>query len=231
MVYLLIALKNNSMLIQSIVELDRELLLFLNSIHNNFFDAFMWMISSKEIWGPLYLVIIYYFFKNTDKKKAFYILAACVLCIVLCDQISSSIFKPLFERWRPSRDPLIGDLVHIVNGKRGGKYGFVSSHAANVFGLAVFSSLLFKNRLYSIVILSWAALVSYSRVYLGVHFPGDILCGGLLGSGLGYGVYRLLGKYVDLKEAIKSSLPSFMIVMAVTIFCLLAVSRYMHFAN
>lgn len=219
------------MLIQSLVELDRELLLFLNSFHNNFFDAFMWMISSKEIWGPVYFIIIYYFFKNTDKKKAFYILGACVLCIVLCDQISSSIFKPLFERSRPSRDPLIGDLVHIVNGKRGGKFGFVSSHAANVFGLAVFSSLLFKNRLYSIVILSWAALVSYSRVYLGVHFPGDILCGGLLGSGLAYGVYRFLGKYVNLKEAIKSSLPLFMIVMAVTIFCLLSVSRYMHFAN
>lgn len=216
---------------QSIIEFDRELLLLLNGIHNHFFDAFMWMLSSKEIWGPLYLVIIYYFFKNTDKKKAFYILGACILCIVLCDQISASVFKPLFERWRPSRDPLIGDLVHIVNGKRGGKFGFVSSHAANVFGLAVFSLLLFKNRSYTIVILLWAAIVSYSRVYLGVHFPGDILCGGILGSGVGYGVYKLLNKYVDIKDAVKDSLPLFMIVIAVTIFCLLSVSRYMYFAN
>jgi undecaprenyl-diphosphatase len=219
------------MLIQSIVDLDKELLLFLNSFHNNFFDAFMWMISSKEIWLPLYLSVIYYFFKNTDRKKAFYILGACILCIVLCDQISASIFKPLFERWRPSRDSSISDLVHIVNGKRGGKYGFISSHAANVFGLAVFSALLFKNRLYSIVILSWAALVSYSRVYLGVHFPGDILCGGALGALLGYALYKGLGKFVDVSEEKKTSLSIFLIVIAVTIFSILSVSRYMHFAN
>jgi len=219
------------MLVQSIVEFDKELLLFLNSFHNLFFDTFMWIISTKEIWVPLYLVIIYYFFKDRDARKAFIILGICVLCIVLCDQISSSIFKPLFERWRPSRDPDISEMVHIVNGKRGGKYGFISSHAANVFGLAVFSLMLFKNRVYSIIILTWAILVSYSRIYLGVHFPGDILCGGLLGSGLGFGCYKLLNRFINTKKSRVSRLPLFILVILVTFFCIISVSRYMHFAN
>lgn len=219
------------MQILSIIDFDKQLLLFLNGFHNQFFDTFMWMISSKEIWIPLYMSVIYYFFKNTDKKTGLYILFACILCITLCDQISASIIKPLFERWRPSRDSSISDLVHIVNGKRGGKYGFVSSHAANVFGLAVFSALLFKNRLYSIAIISWAALVSYSRVYLGVHFPGDIIFGGILGSALGYFLHKILGRFINTKKFNQKSLSIILIVLAVTIFSIIATSKYVHFAN
>lgn len=219
------------MFFQSLVELDRDLLLFLNSFHNHFFDAFMWIVSSKEIWVPLYLIIIYYFFKNRDKKQAFTILCLCIICIVLCDQIASSIFKPLFERWRPSRDPSISDIVHIVNGKRGGKYGFISSHAANVFGLAIFSLKVFRNKLYTILILSWAIVVSYSRIYLGVHFPGDVICGGLLGLGIGYACYKILTKIFHIKETRTIRVPLFIIVFSVLFFCIISVSRYMYFAN
>lgn len=219
------------MLIQSIVDLDKQLLLFLNSFHNEFFDTFMWMLSTKEICLPLYLVIIYYFFKNVEKRKAFYILGACIVCIVLCDQIASSIFKPLVERLRPSRDESISDLVHIVNGYTGGKFGFFSSHAANVFGLAVFSSLVFKNRLYSISIILWASLVSYSRIYLGVHFPGDVLCGIILGILLGYFSYKTLNRFVFFPKRKKFSFSYYYIVFAVIFFSIIIVSKYIHFTN
>jgi undecaprenyl-diphosphatase len=114
---------------------------------------------------------------------------ALALLVTLCDQISSNIFKEGFERLRPSRDPSLEGLVDLINGKRGGKFGFVSSHATNSFGLAAFSLLLFRYRWYTVFILFWASLNSYSRIYMGVHYPGDILGGIILGVLLGVFVY------------------------------------------
>jgi undecaprenyl-diphosphatase len=151
--------------------------------------------SGKVIWFVFYFVIIATILNTFRWKKGGLIILSMVLVIVLCDQIASSVFKPFFKRFRPSRDPSFSHLVNIVKGYTGGKYGFASSHASNTFGLAVFVSLLFKNRTTSIFIFSWAVLVSYTRIYLGVHYPGDIIVGALIGSLSAYFVYSLLRKY------------------------------------
>jgi len=114
--------------------------------------------------------------------------------VLLCDQISSSVFKEGFERLRPSHEPALEGIVDLVNGKKGGKFSFVSGHATNSFGLAVFSLLLFRFRWYTFFILFWAGLNSYSRIYMGLHYPGDILGGLILGAFIGWFVYWLYKK-------------------------------------
>jgi undecaprenyl-diphosphatase len=114
-----------------------------------------------------------------------------VLAITLADQISVKCFKFVFERLRPSHNPEIKNQVNILNGYRGGQFGFVSSHAANTFALAAFTTRLFRNRYFAWFIFIWAAVVSYSRIYLGVHYPLDILGGAILGMILGYLVFYL----------------------------------------
>lgn len=177
-------------LISQLIEFDQELLLTLNSHFSAYWDNFFWMFTSKEVWLPLYLTLAYIIFKNHG-LKGLVTMAAIGLLILLCDQISTNVFKDGFERFRPSRDPDLKYLVHLVNGKRGGMYGFVSSHATNSFGLATFTALLFRNRTFTIGIFLWAMVNSYSRIYMGLHYPGDILGGLLLGLLLGKIVYEI----------------------------------------
>lgn len=174
----------------TIIALDKELLLFLNGFYNQFWDIFFWMFTSKEVWIPLYVTIAYVIFKNHGLRGIVTMIFIGIL-ITLCDQISTNIFKEGFERLRPSHDEDLKYLVHLINGKRGGLYGFVSSHATNSFGLAMFTSLLFRNKTYTWIIFLWASLNAYSRIYMGVHFPGDIIGGFLLGLLLGRIVYEL----------------------------------------
>lgn len=178
---------------EALLQFDQDLLLTLNSFTSPFFDNFFWVVTSKSVWFPLYAVILYVIFKNQGLKGIITIVALAVL-VALCDQISTNVFKEGFERLRPSRDPALEGMVDLINGKRGGKYGFVSSHATNSFGLAVFSLLLFRYRWYSVFIIAWALLNSYSRIYMGVHYPGDTLGGLILGSLIGWFVYWLYKK-------------------------------------
>lgn len=163
--------------------LDSQLFLFLNGLHSEFWDPIMWWVSGKEEWIPLYIFILGWLIYRY-KWKVLYLIPFIILLIVLSDQISVLI-KNTVQRFRPTHDPEIGSMVNILNNYRGGKYGFVSSHAANSFALAAFTALILKNRWYTIFIFFWAAVVSYSRIYLGVHYPGDILFGALLGIALG----------------------------------------------
>ena len=150
----------------------------------------MWAISGKLIWVPLYIAILFYLAKKY--KRGFWLIAVFIaLAITLSDQISVQLFKNLFCRLRPCHEPLLDGLVHLVNGKCGGQYGFVSSHAANSFNIAVFTSLLIRKRWYAIAMVFWALIIGYSRIYLGVHYPGDVICGSLLGIIIGYSVYKL----------------------------------------
>lgn len=169
---------------------DKSLFLFLNSLHSSFWDEIMWLVSGKFTWIPLYLAIIVIIIYKL-KKRAVIIIPLLIISVIITDQVSVHCFKEVFERLRPCHDPSLEGLVHIVKGKCGGKFGFVSSHAANTFGIAILSLLILKRRWYTILILAWAGIVSYSRIYLGVHYPGDILGGALLGILTGYAIYYL----------------------------------------
>ena len=170
--------------------LDTQLFIFLNSINSPFWDVVMRWISGSKSWIPMYLVIVAYIVYKF-RWKAIITLVFIALVVTLADQISVKAFKEVFERLRPCHTPELQDIVHLVKNKCGGKYGFVSSHAANTFGVAFFLSLFFKNRIFSIFIFVWAAIVSYSRIYLGVHFPFDVFGGAALGAVIGYSVYLL----------------------------------------
>jgi undecaprenyl-diphosphatase len=176
-------------MLEYLIALDTRLFLFFNGFHSPFWDTIMWYISATATWVPLYMLIIFFIFKEY-KKQGFVPLVFLVLVILLADKISVHGFKFVFERLRPTHNPEIANLVHIVRDYRGGSFGFVSSHAANTFGLASFSSLLFVNKKYTWFIYIWAVLVSYSRIYLGVHYPGDILGGAVLGWLIGYLVFK-----------------------------------------
>ena len=173
-------------------ELDQRLFLVINGFNSPFWDNIMWAWSGKLIWVPLYLAIVGYL--AWKYKKKFWIIALFLgLSVALADQISVQVFKNLFCRLRPCHEPLLEGLVHIVNGKCGGQYGFVSSHAANAFNVATISILFIRKRWYSISIVIWALIIGYSRIYLGVHYPGDVICGSALGILVGFSVYKLYG--------------------------------------
>ncbi len=169
--------------------IDQQLLLFINSLNSPFFDQVMHAISGKLIWVPLYLAILI-FLGIKYKRKFFIILIFIILAVTLADQ-SSVFVKNLFLRLRPCHEPSLKGLVHLVNGECGGMYGFVSSHATNSFNVALLSLLFVKKRWYSISIIAWALVVGYSRIYLGVHYPGDVLCGSFLGAFIGWSMFRL----------------------------------------
>src|SRR5882672_10379022 len=165
---------------QTLIELDKKLLLFLNGLHHPFLDPVMFYTTKTFFWLPLYFFLIFLIFRNY-KKDAWFILLGAALTIVLADQITTSLMKPFFARFRPSQDPGLLGLVHLVNGYKGGLYGFASSHAANTFGTAIFIWLVLKRFYKSVVwIFVWAAFMTYTRIYLGVHYPGDILVEQLL---------------------------------------------------
>ena len=179
--------------------IDTKVFLFLNGINSPFFDNLMFFISGKKEWIPLYIAIIALIIARF-KLKGLYVILCLIILVVLTDWISVHLFKNVFQRLRPSHNPQLEGLVHLVNNYKGGQFGFVSSHAANTFGLAMFLTLLFKNKYFSGFMLSWAAIVSYSRIYLGVHYPGDIICGALLGIILSYLVFYLYKKSILIIE-------------------------------
>ena len=189
--------------IQQLIGFDQELLLKLNGSNSLFWDGFMWLSTNMLTWIPFAVVLLYVIFKNNKIKEALIIIALLGVVIALADQISSGICKPLFARFRPTQDPELMYQIDIVNGYRGGTYGFISSHAANTFGVAVFLTLIFKSGSLAIILFIWAILNAFSRIYLVVHYPGDILFGTLVGVGAGiliYIIYRKLQNTV-LKQA------------------------------
>ncbi len=185
-------------IIQSIIHYDQNLFLELNGTNTPVLDTVMLWITNKYTWIPMYILLIGLTIRE-QKGKAYIFLLVAISAVGLADYITSGIMKPYFERFRPCHEPMLSGLVHVV-GKCGGNYGFASSHASTSFALATIFLLTFRKKQPFIWILSiWAILYSYSRIYVGVHYPADILIGASFGiiSGLvGFQVYiKILQKY------------------------------------
>ena len=176
--------------------LDSDLFLYLNGLHVGWMDKVMVLLTDMWIWCPLYLLLIYWAVKQYGKRCWWVFLALGV--VVLCsDQLSSHVCKPVFQRLRPCFNPDFEGMIHLPKGLAGGRFGFMSSHAANTFAIAAFLTPALRNYKpwVGIILYLWAFISSYSRIYIGYHYPGDILCGALLGILVGlilWKVFQLL---------------------------------------
>jgi len=176
---------------EELIQLDKQLLLAVNGSDSAFLDNIIMTLTTAQTWIPLYVVFLaIILYNNKGFREVFLIIASAGLCVLFAGAVDDEIVKPLVARWRPTHDPEIGSLVDTVNGYRGGNYGFFSAHAANTFSIAVYFSLLFRHRLVTIFLVGWSLVNCYTRLYLGVHYPGDITVGLLWGGLVGYCVYR-----------------------------------------
>ena len=176
----------------SLSTIDSDLFLFLNGLHAEWMDKVMVLVTDMWVWLPLYILLIYWTVKQYGKRCWWVFLAVGV--VVLCsDQLASHVCKPLFQRLRPCYNLDFQDLIHLPKGMAGGRYGFVSSHAANTFAIAAFLTPALQNyRPWpAIVLYLWAFLSSYSRIYIGYHYPGDIVCGAVLGMLIGLIIWKV----------------------------------------
>jgi undecaprenyl-diphosphatase len=182
-------------MIEKIKEWDTELFLFLNQLHIPMMDMAMYWITDRWFWFPFYALIIYFIIKKFRMQGVWMVLTI-IVAVVLADQASSNFFKPYFSRYRPCQEVALQPLVHVVRGC-GGQYGFVSSHASTTFSFAMIMWLLVRQTFrYIYFLFAWAAMVSYSRIYVGVHYPLDLFFGSLVGIACALICYMLY-KYTE----------------------------------
>ena len=193
-------------MLEQLLHIDTEILLAINGWHAPWADTLMWITSAKTTWIPLYLLLIgllvwRYRQPAPTPIKWLQKVPACVVMIVViglavgaADFIASGILKDWVARPRPSRVPELEGVLHLVNGYKSGQYGFVSSHAANTMAVALLFSLIWRNKIATVGLMLWVAANCYSRMYLGVHYPTDILGGLIVGSLVAVGGYWLLGR-------------------------------------
>ena len=175
--------------------LDTILLLKINGAHTPFWDTIMIACTNKFFWFPFYAILLGFLIYKYKIKSVFLFIAIALL-ITTSDQFASTLMKPIFARLRPCHDPSLSGILYLVKGC-GGLYGFISSHAANTFAIASLLSFLFKNWKTTGLLISWAFVVSISIVYLGAHYPGDILFGGIAGIFFGWVYYRIFYLFID----------------------------------
>lgn len=186
-------------MIEYFESIDQAIVLMINGWNTSFWDEVMWIVSAKVTWLPLYLCLAFLAFKQGGSKIGIVFILGAIAAVGLSDLISAQLFKDLIQRYRPSHNLLLTDQLHFYqidseNCYKGGQYGFVSSHAANFFAICTFSLLYLKSfeRWLRPLLIFTALLVSYSRLYLGVHYLSDVVAGGLLGVLVAYTVYRFL---------------------------------------
>lgn len=178
--------------LDSLIQLDKELLLMVNGSNSLFLDGLVLTLTDAKTWIPLYISLFYVVLRNNDSMKKILLILGCAgLCVLLAGTIDDTIVKPYIARPRPTHDLQIGMLVDVVDGYRGGAYGFFSAHASNTFSIAIFFCLLIRSRILSPLLIAWSLINCWTRMYLGVHYPGDILCGLIWGGLVGILVYYI----------------------------------------
>ena len=191
-------------MLERLIHIDTEILLAINGWHAPWADTLMWIISAKETWIPLYLLLMgllvwRYRQPSTTRVKWMQKVPACVLMIIViglavgaADFIASVILKDWVARPRPSRVPELEGVLHLVNGYKSGRYGFVSSHAANTMACGLLFSLIWRKKITTCGLMLWVAANCYSRMYLGVHYPLDILGGLIVGALVAWAAFVML---------------------------------------
>ena len=183
---------------EELIHFDKELLLWFNGSNSLFLDSLIMTLTNAKTWIPLYLALFYVVIKsNTSVRDILLVVAGAGLCVLLAGTIDDTIVKPLVGRWRPGRDPEIGMLVDTVDGYRGGRYGFFSAHACNTFSVAIFFYWLVRSRVLTGMLLFWSLLNCWTRLYLGVHYPGDILVGLIWGFCAATIVYYFYNRFTQ----------------------------------
>ena len=183
---------------ETLIQFDKQLLLAINGSDSLFVDGLAVALTTAATWIPLYLALFFLVLRNNENMRQILLIVGCAaLCVVLAGTVDDTIVKPGVARLRPTHDLQIGMAVDVVDGYRGGSYGFFSAHAANTFSIAVFFSLLVRNGMLSFLLVLWSLVNCWTRMYLGVHFPGDILCGLLWGGLSGTAVYYLYYRVND----------------------------------
>jgi undecaprenyl-diphosphatase len=183
-----------------LLQLDKNLFLAINGLHSETWDGIMWWISGKTTWWPFYLLLIL-FLAWKKRGQLIPLLLFLILVVTVTDQTSVHLFKNVFQRLRPCHEPELQGLVHLVNDYCGGRFGFISSHAANTFGVALLILLWIRKWWFTSLMILWALIVAYSRVYLGVHYPGDVMAGALWGAGCGWLIFVLFRRVLAMLPA------------------------------
>jgi undecaprenyl-diphosphatase len=183
-------------MLKEIISADQQLFLWLNNCYATWLDPVMVLVSQRFTWIPLYAWLVYLLWKTSDKAATFaWKIVALLATLALCDRVSSGFIKPFFARLRPCYEPQLQGLLRVLE-DCGGQFGFISSHASNTFGVAIFFWLLWREKFPQVKwLFAWASLVSYSRIYVGKHYPADILAGAILGLVCGAICYAALHKY------------------------------------
>lgn len=192
-------------LIDILERIDSQLLLSINSLHSPEADVFMKTVTNKWLWIPLSVVVAYFVVRKGGMRRGLLFLLCAGLAVAISDQVCATLLRPAIERMRPS-NPLnpLSQFVHVVDGYRGGRFGFPSCHASTTISIAAMLSLYFRRKAITLSLFAWVALMCYSRMYLGVHYPGDILAGALIG-GLSVAISYTLYKWLLSLPAIRLS--------------------------